>query len=125
MSQTHSKFKVFICTPVDGKLDPKTIEDAQTFFLARRESLSPKSLGIEYIEDTHQLVMSIGYGIETGLDQQHPPIKISCVSLGKLVMQTAVIEDAMEEAASKVKNVICHEFYVDEGESFMVLLSLG
>lgn len=123
MSQVHSKFKVFFSNPVDRKLDPQTIKAAQDFFSARNTAIAPKSLGIEFDEETRQLVLSIGYVEEASTP--HPPIQISCVSLGKLARQTAVIEAAMEEAAEKVENVICHEFYIEDGEFFIVLLSLG
>lgn len=123
MSQVHSKFKVFVCTPVDSKLDPDTVAEATKFFADRKQTLAPKSLGIEYLEQTNQLVMSLGY-VEENLPTPHPTVKIDCVSLGRLIVSEAVVEAAMEDAASKVKNVICHEFYVDDGEFFMVLLSL-
>lgn len=120
MSQVHSKFKVFFSTPVDGKLDPQTIDEAREFF--SHAGRTAKSVGIEYVEETDKLVLSLGYSEEGTVPM---PVKLDCVSLGNLPLESQRIEAAMEDAASKAKNVICHEFYVDDGEFFIVLLSLA
>jgi hypothetical protein len=121
MSQVHSKFKAFICSPVNSQLDPKVIAEAAEFF--QQPGRVARSIGIEYLEQPDKLVLSIGYSEEPGAAAQ--PIKIECVSLGRLTLESQVIEAAMEAAASKAQNVICHEFYVDDAEFFMVLLSLA
>ncbi len=122
MSQVHSKFKVVVSTPVEGKLDPHIIAVVQQFFA--EHSFAPKSLSVEHLKDSDQLVLTIGYVEETGTIA-HPPVKITCVSLGKIAFTSGVLEAAMEAAAEEQQNVICHEYYVDNGESFMALLSLG
>lgn len=120
MSQVHSKFKVFISTPVEGKLDPAIAAEVSKFFSDHQDTLIPKSVGIEYLEQTNNLVLSIGY-VEGKHDST---VKLDCVSLGNLALDAKVIEEALAAAASKVPNVICHEFYVDDGHFFLVLLSL-
>lgn len=122
MSQVHSQFKVFISTPVDSKLDPAVADDVRKFFTDNGDKYDAKSVGIEYLEDEDKLVLSIGYVELT--NPLRASVKLNCVSLGQLELNAEVIQAAMADAASKVKDVICHEFYVNDGEFFMVLLSL-
>lgn len=75
MSQVHSKFKTFICTPVNGQLDPKVIAEAAEFF--QQPARIARSIGIEYVEQADKLVLSIGYSEEPTASPQ--PIKIECV----------------------------------------------
>lgn len=122
MSQVHSTFKVFISTPVDGKLDPSVAEDVRKFFTDNGDKYDAKSVGIEYLEQTDKLVLSIGY-VELS-NPLRSSVKLDCVSLGRLALNAEEIEAALGAAAAKVQDVICHEFYVNDGEFFMILLSL-
>jgi hypothetical protein len=43
--------------------------------------------------------------------------------LGKLPLEAAAVETAMQKAAQEAQNVICHEFYVTgSGDWFVVFL---
>src|SRR5271166_295265 len=99
-AQTHNKFKVFVGSALGGILN-------QIDAFTKEGKIAAKSLGVEYLESTSRLVLSIGYrDDETGY-----PVKITSRSLGKLNVESpAEIEAAMEGAASDVQNVICHEF---------------
>jgi len=110
MSQSHSKFKVFIGTDA--------FEKAASF--VKESSVAPKSLGVEFLESSKTIVLSLGYSD----DQPRYDIELSKVSLGLLDLIETTVEEALELAASKFDNVICHEFYVNGmGEFFAVFMT--
>lgn len=113
----HSQFKVFISTPIDGVLDPAVAAEVSAFVEANK--VAAKSVGIEYLEQADKLVLSLGYSTE----EVHTPVKLTCVSLGRLPLEAEPIEKAMAVAAEVTQNVICHEFYVDDAEFYVILLS--
>jgi len=121
-NQVHSKFKVFIpeagISPDEAMRRLGSMVEGYT----RSNKIAPKSLGVEYIEDKNQIVLSLGYRD----DEPGYPVKITAFQLGKLALRPEAIEDAMEKAAGEAENVICHEFFVDgDGAFVMVLLSHG
>lgn len=120
MSQSHSNFKVFISTPsASDELSPEVCAEVSRF--AADNLVAARSIGIEFVEAQNKLVLSLGY---TKGDEPSFPIKLQCVPLGKLALDADVIGNAISAAVANVKDVICHEFYVDrEGEFFLVLMS--
>jgi len=121
-NQVHSKFKVFI--PEAGLADDEAMRRLQSMVegWARASKAAIKSVGIEYVDASKQVILSLGYrDNEPGY-----PVKLTSYQLGKLQLRPEEIERAMENAAGDVENVICHEFFVDgDGEFVMVLLSHG
>lgn len=121
MSQVHNQFKVFVGIPTAdnsvgdlGKQIEQFVDDKQ---------VAPKSIGVEYLEATKKLIMTLGYSD----DQGHTPVTISCVSLGRvdIAQDTIALESKMSEVASQHQNLICHELYItDENEFFMVFMGL-
>jgi len=119
MSQVHSKFKVFVGNPTAdnsigdlGKQIEQFVDDSK---------VAPKSIGIEYLESTKKLIMTLGYAD----NQSYTPVTIACVSLGKvdIAQDTSALEAKMSEVASKHQNLICHELYItEENEFFMVFM---
>lgn len=110
MSQSHSKFKVFI--------GPEALERAASF--VKDSSVAPKSLGVEFVESAGTIVLTLGFRD----DQPRYDIGLSRVSLGQLALDEAKIAAALEAAASGLDDVICHEFYVDgNGEFFAVFMT--
>lgn len=121
MNQVHSKFKVFVGDPVSdnsigdlGRQIEQFVDDAK---------IAPKSIGIEYLESSHKLIMTLGYSDE----QSCTPVTISCKNLGQVDISqgTTALEEKMSEIASKHQNLICHEIYItDKNEFFMVFMGL-
>ena len=116
-SQIHTKFKVFSGQPSpDGLLGG--LQSTVEAFTAGK-GIAPKSLGIEYVERTGKLVLSLGYRD----DEPGYATRLTAVPLGKPATDQEM-EVAMSAAAEKVSDVICHEFFVrDDGEVVLVLLS--
>jgi len=119
-NQVHSKFKVFIPEAASDGAMRRLVAMVENF--TKDGKIAAKSVGIEYIENKKQLVLSLGYRD----DEPGYPCKLTSVPLGRLNLQPNEIAAAMERAAAGTENVICHEFFVDgEGEFVMVLLSHG
>jgi len=121
-NQVHSKFKVFV--PEAGLTDQEAMQRLGSMVegYAHASGVAIKSVGIEYIDASKQVVLSLGYRD----DEPGYPVKLAAIPLGKLGTRPDEIAAAMEKAAAGVENVICHEFFVDDaGEFVMVLLSHG
>lgn len=119
MSQVHSKFKVFYGSPDPsnpvGNLG-KEIED-----FVKESKVAAKSIGVEYLEATKHLVMTLGYAD----DQDCTPVKVSAVNLGYIDIEHEItkLEKKMAEAANNLHGIICHELYItEENEFFMVFM---
>jgi hypothetical protein len=118
--QSHAKFKIFT-----GKLEAnlslgKLATDVEEF--ARSSKAAAKSIGVEYLEASRTLIITLGYKAgEAGY-----PIKLHAVKLG--VAQNldsadlASLEKKMEEEAGKLTGVICHELFVTEKREFAMVL---
>lgn len=117
--QVHSKFKLFAgALSPDGSLG-LLAKEVETFAAAAKAA--PKSIGVEYLEHSNQVVVSLGYR-----DDEPPyPIKLSTVSLGKIESLSAEaltrLETTMAEAASKTPGVICHELLVTGEDEFIMV----
>lgn len=121
-AQVHSQFEVFIGQPsAPGQLATSFGKlKAEIEAYAANGALAPKSIGVEYIEPTHQLVMSLGYtaGQEAGY-----AVRIMAVELGKFDLSDGKkIAAAMSAAAKTTENVLCHEFFVREDNDFVLVL---
>jgi hypothetical protein len=118
--QTHSKFKIFT-----GKLEAdlslgKLASDVEAF--AKSSKAAAKSIGVEYLEASRLLVVTLGYRD----DEAGYPIKLHAVKLGvaeKLdAADLARLEKKMEDEAGKLASVICHELFVTEKREFLMVL---
>lgn len=116
--QVHSKFKVFA-----GNLQPdKTIgplADEVARFVADSK-IAPKSIGVEYLESARRLIITLGYRD----DEPGYPVKINCVSLGKIDSMAgdfSALEEAMMNASRGQSNIICHELYVTEDHDLLMI----
>ena len=113
-------FKVFVLDAGHSDDGLRLAREVETF--TKDGKVAVKSVGVEYLEARKQIVLSLGYRD----DEPGYPAKLGVFSLGKLGLEAGVIEKAMGEAAARVENVICHEFFVNDlGEFVMVLLSHG
>lgn len=122
--QIHSKFKVFA-----GKLGPggslgSLITEVPAF--AASAKAAAKSIGVEYLEHSNEVVVSLGYRD----DEPAYPIKLSTTSLGVVKTfgepERSALETKMTEAASKTPGIICHELLVTADREFiMVFMTHG
>jgi hypothetical protein len=110
---SHSQFKIFKGTLANVSDLQKSIES----FVAENK-ISARSIGIEFIEHSKEVLISLGYSKEG----EHSPVSIGFVNLGKVDLgNTSAIEKLMSEAAEKQKNVICHELCITDTQEFMML----
>jgi len=110
---SHSQFKIF-----KGKLEQ--ISDLQKnieSFVATNK-VSARSIGIEFIEHSKDVLISVGYSKEG----EHKEVSIGLVNLGKVNLEdTDNMEKLMSDAAEKQKNVICHELCITDKDEFLML----
>jgi len=120
--QVHGKFKVFTGKlAADGSLGTLGTE-VESWAAAAK--VAPKSIGVEFIESSGSLLLSVGYRD----DEPGYPVKLSAVRIGKIESTDAaglgLIERQMASASSKVSNIICHELYVTaQNDLLMVFMS--
>jgi hypothetical protein len=120
--QVHGKFKLFAGT-LDG--------DGGIGTLARRveawvkfANVAPKSIGVEYLESTKRVLLTIGYRD----DEAGYAVKLTAAPIGKLGSlddaDIGRLEGEMEKACDKLSRIICHELYVTEtGDFSMVFMT--
>jgi hypothetical protein len=117
--QIHSRFKLFSGSLGAGGSLGKLATEVADF--AKKAKAAPKSIGIEYLEHSKEVVFSLGYRD----DQPAYDIKIDSLSLGKVATLDAAelsrVEKKMEEAAAKVKGLICHELVVTDQNEFILV----
>jgi hypothetical protein len=117
--QVHSKFKLFTGSLGAGGNLGKLATDVESF--AKSAKAAPKSIGVEYLEHTKQVIVSLGYRD----DEPAYGIKLHGVSLGHVAKlgapEMAGLEKKMGEAADKVKDIICHELLVTNDDEFIMV----
>ena len=106
-NQVHNKFKFFVIDYKDNKLSAKTKKEIVDF--ANNKKVTPKSVGVEFIESNATLVISLGYAEKKSTHK----FDISIKKVGKFsgVKDVPVVEKNMEKIASKINGIICHEFF--------------
>jgi hypothetical protein len=110
---SHHQFKVF-----KGKLESINDLKGKIESFVFESKVSAKSIGIEFIEHTKELLISLGYNN----DNDSSSISIEVVNFGHVDLNnTEAIEKIMSEAAQKQKNVICHELCITDKAEFMMI----
>lgn len=106
-NQVHNKFKFFVVSYQDGKLSTKLKKEIIEF--TNGGKVTPKSIGVEFIESNSTLIISIGYSEKKSSNK----FDISIKKVGKFAGTSDIpsIERNMEKVASKVNGIICHEFF--------------
>ncbi|HEU4408927.1 MAG TPA: hypothetical protein VFS43_26935 [Polyangiaceae bacterium] len=118
-TQTHGRFKAFT-----GKLQADrslgSLADEVSAW-ARAAKAAPKSIGVEYLEASQRLVLTVGYRD----DEPGYPVKLTSVSLGRISRlegdELAGLESKMEAAAARLSDVICHELFITEDDEFLMV----
>jgi hypothetical protein len=123
-AQVHDNFKLFAGKPdAAGHIGALAGEVAAW---AAKANVAPKSIGIEFIESSKQLILSVGYRS----DEPGYKVKLASAKIGRLGTLDAGelerLERAMGNAAANQQDVICHELYVtDANELYVVTMSHG
>jgi hypothetical protein len=120
-SQVHNRFKVF-----SGELEPGHRIDALAkkvtdFVASGQGKIAPKSIGVEYLESAHRLIVTLGYRD----DEPGYPVALHAVSLGRVAHldgdDFTALEAKMAEAGGKLERVICHELFITEDHEFLMV----
>jgi hypothetical protein len=117
--QIHNKFKFFV-VEFDGKKLPAAVKKEIVKF-ANEGKVTPKSIGIEFLESESKLVISLGYA-----EKKHAnKFDISIKKIGAFAGVGSIesIEKSMEKVAGKVNGIVCHEFFVANGEMQAIFLT--
>ena len=122
--QVHGKFKVFVGA-LDDDATPGSL-GAQIAAWVAHQGVAAKSIGVEYLEASKKLVLSLGYRN----DGDYHPVKLTTAKVGNIGelgnADTTRLEEAMAKASAAVTDIICHELYItDEGDLLMVLMSVA
>lgn len=121
-AQVHDNFKLFT-----GKLDEAghiklVAPEVEKWVTAKK--VAPKSIGIEFIESSKQLILSVGYRS----DEPAYSIRLTSQKIGHVgeldAGELERLERAMSAAAANSRDVICHELYVnDKNDLYIVTMS--
>lgn len=113
----HSNFKLFVEDFKDGNFPMNRVKD-----FINGEGVVPKSIGIEFLESSSKVIISVGHEIENGINSEH---ELTLVNLGNLdVNNLEALESTMNQEASKLNGIICHEFFVSkENEVYSLFLA--
>lgn len=122
--QVHGKFKIFAGALAPDHSLGALAAEVERF--AASAHAAPKSIGVEYLEHSKRVVLTLGYRD----DEPGYPIRLHVVSLGKASSLDAgelhALEQRMEAEAAKLSGVICHELFVTEHDEFlMVFMTLA
>ena len=117
--QGYVKFKVFAGKPAaDGTLGPLGAEVEKW---AASVMVSPRTIGIEYLEASASLLLTVGYRD----DERGYRIKLSSVRLGRIDTTDpdglTTIEAWMLAASAKVRHIISHELYVTSTSDLLMV----
>lgn len=120
MSQSHSKFKLF----TRAFTSPTSISDLGKDIESwvAKAKVAPKSIGVEYLEESKDLVVSIGYSD----DQPAYNVTIRSELIGKFDPKgdLSKLEEKLGAVADGLKNVICHELTITETKDLYAILMI-
>jgi hypothetical protein len=121
MAQEHNKFKLFTAKYAGGAGMASLLLEIEKWVAASK--VAPKSVGVEYLEGSGQLLMSIGYR-----DDEAYKIVLKSAQIGKLSGESDFpkLEASIEGFVAKLQNIICHELFVtDQSELNMIFMLKG
>lgn len=109
MIQVHGKFK-FFGTEFNSDNDIKELLGKVEEWV-NENKVAPKSIGVEFLEKSNMLIMSLGYR-----DDEKYPVTLSMVNVGKLDSNFIFdqIETDVTTAVKRIERIICHEIFITE-----------
>jgi len=119
MAQEHTKFKLFSKQYSTEESISQLLNEIETW--VKREKVAPKSIGVEFLEKSNAIVMSLGYR-----DDENCNIKLNkkLIKGFKLDSDYQKIEEAMSEATKEYEHIICHELFITDTNDFhMIFMS--
>src|SRR5450432_4596231 len=118
-NQIHDKFKIFTGSLAANNSLGALADEVAAFVKGKK--VAAKSIGVEYLEASKKVVLSLGYREGEGSF----PIKITTASLGKVggleSGDTSRLEAAMGAASGKISGIICHELYITADGDFLAV----
>jgi hypothetical protein len=122
--QIHDHFKVFSTTT--GSAAGVASLSASVAAWVKAEAVAAKSIGVEYLESSGVLLLTLGYR----RDEPTYPVHLHAVSLGRIEALDAAalagLEARMGASAAGVERILCHELFVTaDREFFMVFMAQG
>jgi hypothetical protein len=109
MIQEHNKFKLFATSYAAGAGLPPLLREIEKWVASGK--IAPKSVGVEYLENSGRLIMSIGYR-----DDEAYGISLHHATIGPLGdgSDFTKVEQDISKAVASLQNVICHELFITE-----------
>jgi hypothetical protein len=116
-NQFHDRFKLFVASYAKGIGLDQLLREVEKWI--KDEKVAPKSIGIEFLDDTKTLIMSIGYK-----DDEAYEVSLTTALIGKLDLNHLEEEEKeIGAAVLKLDNIICHELFVtDTGLLHMIFM---
>lgn len=109
-AQVHHHFKIF-AGGFDSSGGITTLAEQVASWVSQ-SGAAAKSIGVEYLESSGQLLLSVGYRT----DEPGYAVRLHTVNVGKVEALDAAglaeLEGRMGRAAAEVGNIICHELFV-------------
>ena len=116
MIQVHGKFKLFAASYESENDLNALLRQVETWI--RDNKVAPKSIGIEFLEKSNTLIMSIGYR-----DDESYPVSLQVVKAGKL--DSNFVFDKNERdiatAVQSIERIICHELFVTGDDDLSII----
>ncbi|MDJ1502808.1 hypothetical protein [Xanthocytophaga agilis] len=113
--QIHEKFKIFRGKANGGSFT-QVFKDIEGF--ANLPNHSAKSIGVEYLEQADELLITLGY---TDIEGQGNDIAIKLIPVGNISEEPSLLESKIAQAAQSLTQVICHAFYVTKNNDMEIV----
>ena len=114
----HEQFKVFVGDA--GERSGISHLAAQVESFVANRGVAAKSIGVEFLERSSKLVLTLGYREGEGTY----PVRLTSHSLGTVdgrEEDLGALEGRMTEAASSLHGVLCHELFVTDANEFVMV----
>ncbi len=105
--QKHNKFKLFRGVVSNSGFD-SLFASVENF--ANEPNRSAKSIGVEYLEGSNELFVSLGY---TESEGESNSIKLMLSPIGNLSENDSALEEKIYKTTLALNNIVCHAFYVN------------
>ena len=119
-SQSHHQFKLFLVDFSNNKIEESSKKEVLEF--VNQDRIVAKSIGIEHLDNQLTVVICVGYSVE----QNNKSYDIQLNKIGKYKGKETLsnLESSLNQVASSYKNIICHEFLIDEEKDMYTIFLL-